>query len=833
MHDPATARSDLPSGNVTLVFTDIAGSTRLLHELGAEAYAHVLAEHRRILRDAFETHDGVEVDSSGDASFFAFAGAREALDACEVGRAALRTGPIQVRIGIHTGTPHLVAEGYVGRDVHLGARIGAAGHGGQVLLSASTRVASGIGDEGLHDLGEHRLKDFAEAVRIFQLGTERFPPLTTISNTNLPHPASSFIGREREVAGVVGLIRVDGARLVTLTGPGGSGKTRLAIEAAAELVGDHRAGTFWVELAPIRDPALVTDEIAKALGASDGLVAHIGEREILLVLDNLEQVIDAGSVLADLVEACPHLRVLVTSRERLRVRGEVEYPVLPLTQREAVELFSVRAGAAEAEEPVSELCRALDDMPLAIELAAARAKVLTPAQILERLSHRLDLLTGGRDADPRQRTLRSTIEWSYDLLDPSEQRLFARLSIFVGGCTLDAAERIIHADLNTLQSLIEKSLLRRAGDRYWMYETIREFARERLEASGEEDDIRRRHAEYFLTVAEEAEQHLIREALGRRGDWTERIEEEFDEIRAAMDLFEREGDGERALRMTGALVWLCEERGHVPEFRRRVDWALAAEARPSAARARALMALAALASWMADQDVARWAAEEALAFHRAHGDAWRIADGVNTLGVIAAESQEWETAREHFVESERLLREAGDEDYAMWAMRSIGWTYHSTGDLARARVIHEANLLRARAAGNLAVEGTTLGVLGTILVEGGRAPDGFPFIEQAYRLHREVERSVEASIDLWRFAEALAAVNREEEAVELASLSAALRDELGMSVPWVNREMDEILGELRQRLDPAAFERAWERGKRLDQDAAVAMAVAAGGTLGR
>jgi predicted ATPase len=263
------------------------------------------------------------------------------------------------------------------------------------------------------------------------------------------------VGRKRETEEIVRLIRDGGARLVTLTGPGGSGKTRLSIESAAELVGDHKAGTFWVELAQIRDPALVTDEIVTTLGAKDGLADHIGEREMLLVLDNLEQVLDAAPALADLVETCPNLAVLATSRERLRVRGEVEYEVRPLAEHDAVELFSTRAGlgGAEPDDAVSDLCRALDEMPLAIELAAARAKVLAPVQILERLSQRLDLFTGGRDADPRQRTLRSTIEWSHDLLDEPEQRLFARLAVFAGRATLGSAERVADAYLDTLQSV--------------------------------------------------------------------------------------------------------------------------------------------------------------------------------------------------------------------------------------------------------------------------------------------------------------------------------------------------------------------------------------------
>lgn len=254
------------------------------------------------------------------------------------------------------------------------------------------------------DLGEHRLKDFSEPVAIFQLGSERFPPLKTISNTNLPRPASSFIGREQEVGRIVGMLQ-DGTRLLTLTGPGGSGKTRLSIEAAAEIVPQFRNGVFWVGLEPIRVPALVTEAIAQTLGAKDDLAEHIGEREMLLVLDNLEQVVAAAPDLASLVEACPNLRLLVTSRELLRVRGEVEYPVPPLADPDAVELFSARSGLGP-DEAVTELCRRLDNLPLAVELAAARTKVLSPAQILERLSERLDLLKGGRDADTRQRTLR-------------------------------------------------------------------------------------------------------------------------------------------------------------------------------------------------------------------------------------------------------------------------------------------------------------------------------------------------------------------------------------------------------------------------------------------
>ena len=324
---------------MTFVFTDVEGSTRLLHELGPEAYAEALAEHRRVLRKIFAAEGGVEVDTQGDAFLYVFADARAGVAAAAAANLALEPGPVRIRMGLHTGEPLLTGEGYVGEDVHLGARIAAAGHGGQVLLSAATREFL---DGGLTELGEHRLKDFADPVAIFQLGEERFPPLKTISNTNLPRPASSFVGREQEKAELAELVRKH--RLVTLSGPGGSGKTRLSIEAASELVGEFKAGVFWIGLAALREPTLVLETVGQTLGAKNGLADHIRERELLLLLDNLEQVVEVAPDLASLVEVCPNLHLLVTSRELLRVRGEVDYPVPPLAEPEAVTLFCERSG---------------------------------------------------------------------------------------------------------------------------------------------------------------------------------------------------------------------------------------------------------------------------------------------------------------------------------------------------------------------------------------------------------------------------------------------------------------------------------------------------------
>ncbi len=490
--------TELPTGTVTFLtflFTDIEGSTKLLHELG-DAYADALAEHRRLLREAFARHGGVEVDTQGDAFFVAFARARDALVAAAEGQAALEPGPIRVRMGLHTGEPLVTEEGYVGIDVHRAARIAAAGHGGQTVVSQTTYdlVVSQTtydlaGSDGLRDLGEHRLKDLSAPERIFQLGEGEFPPLKTLYQTNLPIPATPFLGRERELGEVGETLARSDVRLLTLTGAGGSGKTRLALQAAAEAADDYPQGVWWVPLAPVREPNDVVVTASRALGAGGSLEEAVGDRRLLLLLDNFEHVIAAAPELTALLAQCPNLDVTVTSRERLQLDGEHVYPVPVLDRSEARELFAARARAVRPDfEPngsLDELCARLDDLPLALELAAARTSILSTEQLLSRLGARLDLLKGGRDAEVRQQTLRATIEWSYDLLEPDEQRLFARLAVFRGGCTLEATEGICDADIDQLQSLVDKSLVRiRDKDRFWMLETIHEFAAERLRESG-------------------------------------------------------------------------------------------------------------------------------------------------------------------------------------------------------------------------------------------------------------------------------------------------------------------------------------------------------------
>jgi len=457
---------ELPRGTVTFLFTDIEGSTRLLQELGDD-YAGALAEHRRLLRETFARNGGVEVDTQGDAFFVAFAEAGEAVAAAEEGQRALESRRVRVRMGIHSGEPVVTDEGYVGIDVHRGARICATAHGGQIVFSGSTQALLGHGLL-IEDLGLHRLKDLAEPVKLFQLGGGEFPPLRSLNATNLPTQPTPLVGRERELAEVLELL--GSARLVTLTGAGGSGKTRLALQAAAELVEEFKDGVFWVSLATLTDPELVLPTIAATVGAKGDLAEFVDEKRLLLLIDNLEQILGCAPALAELLGSCLNLRLLATSRAPLRLSGEQEYEVLPLPEAQAIELFTQRARQVrpsfELDKHVAEICRRLDGLPLALELAAARIKILSPEQILKRFGQSFDLLaTGARDLPERQRTLRATIEWSYNLLDAEDQRLFASLAVFSGGCSLEAAENICEAELDGLQSLVDKGLLRHTGNR--------------------------------------------------------------------------------------------------------------------------------------------------------------------------------------------------------------------------------------------------------------------------------------------------------------------------------------------------------------------------------
>jgi predicted ATPase/class 3 adenylate cyclase len=649
----AEARPDLAAGILTFLFTDIQGSTRMLQELG-NAYGPLLAEHNELLKQAATTHEGRLIGSEGDAVFVAFADATSAIAAAVDAQRALAAHawpeghPVKVRMGIHSGEVQRVGNEYVGLALHQTARITAAGHGGQVLLSNTARdLASRSLPAGvtLQDLGLHRLKDLAEPERIFQLRDEQlpgtFPALRSLDArpNNLPVQLTTFVGRaELEVArGLLG-----STHLLTLTGPGGTGKTRLALQLAAELMEDFPDGVFFVPLDVVTDPEMVASAIVSALGLEAGtqppidrLLAWGRNLTALLVLDNFEQVVDGATIVSRLLQELPKLRIVVTSRIPLHAYGEQEFSVPPLglpsaddandlaavARSEAVRLFVERSTAvqpsfrltSENAADVAEIVRRLDGLPLAIELAAARVRLLPVAAIRSRLDERLTLLVGGpRDRPSRQQTLRGAIDWSYDLLDQPDRRLLERFGVFAGGALFSSTETVcgpasdLGRDLlESVDSLVDKSLMRSLPivsdePRLAMLGVIREYALERLEGSSDGPAVRRRHAECYRDLAEIAQDKLTGPESRR---WLDALEQDHDNLRAAIDWAVAQGEAEIALRMGAALWRFWQIRGHLAEARVRLDRILAmpdSDGAPRAALSRAEGAAGSIAYWRND-----------------------------------------------------------------------------------------------------------------------------------------------------------------------------------------------------------------------------------------
>jgi predicted ATPase/class 3 adenylate cyclase len=715
----------LPSGTVTFLFTDIEGSTLLLRELGGR-YADVLAEHNRVLREVFSRHGGLEVGTQGDSFFVAFADAGSAVAAAGDVQAALAGGPVRVRIGIHTGEAVVTDEGYVGIDVHRAARIMSAGHGGQVLLSESTRQLLG-GNGELHDLGEHRLKDLGAPHRLFQLGDRDFPPLRTLYRTNLPIQSTPLVGRQRELAEAGELVR--SSRLVTLTGPGGSGKTRLALQLAADAGEQFPDGVFWVPLQAVRDAAFVERAIRTSVGADDGLLEYVANKRLLVLLDNFEQVVDAAPTVSSLVAGTPHAKVLVTSREPLHVESERRYPVEPLREADAELLFVERASAvAPTFQPtptVGEICRRLDGLPLAIELAAARLTLLDPQELLARLDRRLPLLAGpSRDAPARQRTLRSAIEWSHELLESNEQQLFRRLAVFAGSFSLGAAETVCDAELDILESLVEKSLVRRWGSgRLGMLDTIREYALERLDESPDAESVRRRHAEHFLTVAESA--NLSSDRLPSEGQRHDIAIAEQDNIRAALAWALESGSVTLGLQLAIAIenFWVT----HDPE--EAIRWLSAlldhpdAGAVPPHIRAPALRVYGAAMyiSGQAERATTLW--EQSLALFEQLGDVLGRAVLLHRLGVSALQRGELERARELTEASDELYLQSGVAWGRSLTSGLLGAIARDEGDEKRAFDLMAEGAAVAHKFGILWWEGGLLAELASLSLNTGRVDE--------------------------------------------------------------------------------------------------------------
>ena len=868
--------TELPTGTVTFLFTDIEGSTRLLQDLG-EASPALLEEHAAIVRQAIGTCGGVEVSTEGDSFFIVFespVGAVRCAVTAQRGLAAHEWPPggaVRVRMGIHTGEGTRGGRNYVGIDVNRAARIAAAAHGGQVILSDATRslveraLPRGV---AIRDLGPHRLKDIAEPERLFELVIEGLPsdhpPPRTLDArpNNLPPQLTSFVGREEEIAEVLRLLQT--ARLVTLTGAGGTGKTRLALQAAAETLTDREHGAFFVDLSTVTDPTLVPAVIAKALDIPevagrpilDGVKEHLADRELLLVLDNFEQVAEAGPVVEELLTAAPRLSVVVTSRFVLGLRGEHEYSVPPLEppdperlpdlpslrRFEAVRLFTDRAVAVRPRFAVTEgnalavaeITARLDGLPLAIELAATRTKVLTPEEILTRLDKRLSLLTsGGRTLPERQRTLRGAISWSYDLLEESEQRLFARLSVFSGGWTLESAEAVCVTDelgldvLDGLTSLVDKSLVRRTEPdgrpRFTMLETLREFAGERLEEEPDHDDVRRRHAEHFLDLAEAAEPHLT---AGDQLEWLDRCDLEHANIRAALRWAVEAGEAGRAQAAAGALWRFWQQRGHLAEGRRWFDEILAMPGGGGATteRAKALIGAGGMDWWQQDRVAAGERYEEAVAIERRLGDPGRTAEALYNLSFVVA-GDDLEAATRMLEEALELFRRAGDERGAAQVLPMLVMPDAQAGRWPSVVEKLEESVAIWRRLGDRLHLAFDLLWLAFALGRAGRQDEAWSAGLETLDLFREADNPTGVGIALVDLAFLATWSGRHEQAIRLAGASASLKERVGGPPGAIGGILEgDPAEEARAHLSPDAADRAWEEGFAMGVDEAVALA---------
>ena len=880
---------NLPTGMVTFLLTDIEGSTALW-ELDPKAMRLALARHDHLVRASVEGRDGLVVKSRGEGGSV-FAVFRRATDAISAAYDLQRTlyaecwptrTPLRVRMALSTGEADLRDGDHFGAVINRCSRLRAAAHGGQILVSQATCDLAGdtrpLGVR-LIDLGEHRLRDVTQPERIFQVAgadlPSQFPPLRSLDTHphNLPMQRSALIGREREIAAVRELLSRPDVGLVTLIGPGGTGKTRLAVQVAAELLDRFPDGAHFVALAAIRDPDLVAATIGHALSVSmdagrrplETLKDYLSDRGLLLVLDNLEQVLEVGPQLVELLAACNQLKLLVSSRIALRVSGEREYEVPPLSlpgrspasngeevisdlgHYEAVRLFVERAQAVRADfaltganaADVTEVCRRLDGLPLAIELAAARARLLPPAAMLARLvgpadAPSLRLLTGGaRDQPERLQTLRNTIAWSYDLLEPEEQALFRRLAIFVGGCTLEAAEAAYAAVdaphvpsvddvLDGVDSLLAKSLLRRVDGmdvepRYTMLETIREYGLESLALTGELPSLRRWHAEYFLALAEVAEPCM---RGGEHARWLDRLEAEQDNLRAALEWsLTDDGDDELALRLVGALAWFWYSRSHIEEARRRLEEGLSRASGASLTRVRALAGAGRLAHMQHDSAAARPLLEESLRLARQLDDRWWVAWALHLLGRVAYFDGDAATARTYGEESLVVATEIGDDWLRAWALHLLGLAAHIEYDHATARrLYHESLAIRERLDFR---EGTSTitSLLGLIDFREGDYLAARARFGEALTLIEGIDSGWLTGSLIAEFAALAVVVGQPERAARLSGALSALSEAVSIRpIPIVEAILGPALDEARRALGDAAFSAAQQVGRRMSRD---------------
>ena len=833
-------RADLPTGPVTFLFTDVEGSTRLLHELGEMAYADALAEHRRLLREAFGRHGGVEVDTQGDALFYAFGSPDGALEGAQDGARALGSGPIRVRVGIHTGTAVLTAEGYVGADVHRAARIAAAGRGGQILVSLPTVQQVADGRFPLMDLGDHRFKDLQAPERVYQLGEGDFPPIRSLYRANLPVPATPFIGRDHEVDALADLLRSEDVPLLTLTGPGGTGKTRLALQGAAEAAESFPDGISWVPLAALSDRDLVLSRIALALEIAEEsetplivtLARRLGGKRALIVLDNAEHLLpEIATDVAELLSKAAGPTLLVTSRERLQIDAEREFAVAAMDADDAMELFVARAAAGgvsiQPGRDAQAVCERLDRLPLALQLAAPRLKLFSIQQLLERLSSRLDLLQGGRDADPRQATLRATIAWSYDLLTDDERAALDRLSVFAGGCSVSAAEAVADADPDVLQGLLDKNMLQRRDEdepRLWLLSSIQEFAAERLAMHEGAAEVRRAHARWYRDLAESADaeiragepEELAVEAMGA----------EIDNLRTAVDFGIETGDAGLVRSITVALPMYWIMRDRYAEARAWLERALAASDVEDETRVRLLLAVATMAYRQGDHPAAIAASDEAADLAMRLGG---VADRFQDLKLRAARALE----TDKLDEAEVLYRQAFDaavevdNGVGMSSCRlNLATIANQTGRYEGADSLLQENLPFVRGRGQSRCEAYTLmGLAETAVFRKLPEPAAEWATSGARRALGFGEESL-AAYCLDVAAAALAEEGERDRAAAILGSTERARDRLGMALDDEEKAMrDRALGAIRPALDDTELERAVARGTDLDLAQALELAL--------
>jgi predicted ATPase/class 3 adenylate cyclase len=855
-----------PTGTVTFLFTDIEASTRHLAEVGPDRYGSVLEQHRAILRDAWSRHEGHDFGSAGDSMFVAFHSAQHALRAAVEAQCALTdhawsdARPVRVRMGLHTCEAILQGDDYVGIGVHRASRICDAAHGGQILVSHATQAL--IADDaefGLRDLGSHTLKSLPEAQRLFQLLhphlPAEFPPPRTAGQAppNLPPQMTTFIGREDDVAAISSALRHPGVRVLTLTGPGGTGKTRLAVHVATAMADDFPQGVHFVSLASTADPALVLPAIAQTLGVSaaagQSLSAYLAGKSTLIVLDNLEQVIAAAPDLAALTAQAPLVKFLVTSREPLRIAGERLYPVSPLplpdlqrdrrlqqlAQCPSVQLFAERAQTAlpsfalteENVSAVAEICRKLDGLPLAIELAAARIRLLSPAAMLQRLPQRLDLLTaGGRDAPARQQTIRNALAWSFDLLAEDERNLFASLGVFVGEFTIEAAEAVCAASLDAIGSLVDKSLVQLRHDRLDMLETIRSFAVERLNADlTTADAVRNRHAAYYEALVDDA---CAQRAVDEKQS-LDRLELAHDNIRVALDCL-RERSPLRFAHMAGLLGGFFHLHSHFVEGRGYLVDASTLATTRDRERARVLSSLGELAAWSGDLAMARTSIDEAVSIWREVDEPREIAAAMLELGWGCFISGEDLEARECMEEALRMARTVGERALIDRARIGLLQVLVALGELDIVEPMAREALGDAERQGDLRSAHFAHHFLADCALIRGDAATAAPRYRRALELAIELGDRAETATEIQGIAMATAGMSMSQRALTLGGAATAEFDRLGIDLSGIkfwSVLLRRYFDQARYALSAADGDAAWEAGRQLSFETAVNDALSA------